>query len=325
MYKKILSGRRGGDRENKKSNNRLKRVIGKEVYAEYKVQGQNLVNLLNKLKKEGIDLFSVKFVGRNAVTLRVKIKDEQKFFAITDNLCYNVKKVKDKGKFLFLYKLLSSPSVIVSALIFIALSVVLSGVIMGVSYTGNGVRYKEEVEAYLNEKGIKEKVLFFTIDLEELSNGILSSSDRFSFVSCKKKGNTLLINLVLAENKTHISSDAEKDLYSNADGVVQEIKLYRGTACVEVGSTVKKGDLLVSGYVEIKEQRLQVNALAVITLLAEKEFTYIAEDNEEEKVKAFALASFNGEAEDVLVDKEEKNGKYYYRVTVYYKWVIYTG
>lgn len=325
MYKKILSGRRGGKWKNKKPSPKLEKTLPGGVFCEYIVSGQNLVNLLNKLKKEEIEVQDVKFYKRNTLTLRVKIKDEQKFFAIIKNLCYNVKKVKNKGKLLFLYNLLLSPSIIVGAVAFIVLTIIFSGMIMGVSYTGNGARYSAEVSAYLESKGIVERTFFSAVDLEGLANDLLSSSDKFSFVSCKKKGNTLLINLILAENKTNLLSGKEKNLYSSDFGVVQEIKVYRGTALVSVGDFVNKGDMLVSGHMEIKEKRVEVNALAVVTLLAEQQFTYIAEDNAEEEAKAFALSSCPFEAEDVSVDKREKNGKYYYRVKVYYKRIIYTG
>ncbi len=326
LHKKILFGRRGGNGKNKKPFNNVKKRGFREVYAEYIVEGVNIPTLLNKLKRSGVSVYSVKRVERNAVILWVKINEEQKFFAIIENLCYNVKKVKNRGKFLFLYELISAPTALLGALIFTVLSVIFSGLIMGVTFVGNGSVYSEEVNSYLHSQGVKEKTFFQSVDLDNLANGILSSFDEFSFVSCKKRGNTLLIELILAENETHIKADGQKDLYADLDGVVEEIKIYRGTSNVKIGDEVKKGDLLVSGFMEIKEKRVEVNALAQVTLTAKKEFTYIsASDKDSEAAIAFALSSFARECDSAVVDRLEENGEYYYKVTVYYKRVIYTG
>ena len=209
MHKKILRRGPGGIGENQKRGNsldkrseknlpRLKKgknnFINKlfaKVYEEYQIEGQNLVNLLNKLKKSGVEVVKVRLIKRNLLTLRVKVKDLQKFFAITNNLCYNIKKVRRSGKLLFLYDLVSDPSIIVGGIVFILLSIYFSTFILGVSFVGNGKEYKSEVAAYLSEVGIEKNSSFLSVDFDKLANDILSSSEKFSFVSCKKRGNTL--------------------------------------------------------------------------------------------------------------------------------------
>lgn len=323
MHKKIFRLRRGDNGKNKK---RFDKIGQNLVYAEYEIKGVNISNLLNRLKKEEISLYKVRYIKEKTVTLRVKVKDEKKFFAIAKNLCYNIKKRKNCGKLLPLITLLKSPSVIVGVMLFIILSVYFSNLILGFTFVGSGVRYSDEVLLHLNELGIKERCFIDKSKLEKVANGILSNTDKFSFVSIKKKGSRLIVELILSEKKPYIKNDSEKNLYSNIDGVVEDIKLYRGTSMVKVGDRVKCGDLLVLGQMEVKEKLLEVNALAVVTIKAQKEFNYISSlDNDEENAVVFALSSFNEDSEEVLVDKMKKNGKYYYKVTVFYKRIIYTG
>ena len=323
MHKKIFRPRFGGNGKNKK---RIDKIGQNCIFAEYEINGVNIANLLNRLKKEKISLYKVRFIKEKTVTLRVKVKDEKKFFAITKNLCYNVKKRKNCGNLLHLISLLISPSIIVGAVLFIILSVYFSNLILGFSFIGSGVRYSDEVRLYLKEAGIEERCFVKKDKLEKIANGILSRTDKFSFVSIKKKGSRLIVELILSSKKPYIQNDSERNLYSNIDGVIEEIKLYRGTSMVEVGDMVKCGDLLVLGQMEIKETLLEVNALAVVTIKAQKDFNYISSlDNDEENAIIFATSSINEECEEVLVDKIQKNGKYYYKVTVFYKRIIYTG
>lgn len=326
MYKKILFGRRCDNGKNKKPSNKVKGGKIKSVYTTYQVSGLNFPNLLNKLKKEDIELYEVSLIKPKVLCVSIKISDEQKFFAITKNLCYNIKKVNSKGKLLFLYNLLHAPSLCIGAVLFIALSILFSNVILGFSFVGNGNRYKNQVVRYLNDNGVKEMGFIAGVDLEKLSDGILSEFNEFSFVSCKKNGTRLLIELVLSENQTHIKDTNQKHLYSTVSGVVEEVKVYRGTKAVEIGDLVEEGDILVSGYMDFKDKRVEVNALAVVTIKAKKEFLYLSDSEfDEGNAEAFALASFVGEADSLSVDKSQKNGKYYYKVTVYYKMVMYTG
>ena len=288
--------------------------------------GVNFSNLLNKLKKEDIELYEISLIKPKVLCVSIKISDEQKFFAISKNLCYNIKKVNSKGKLLFLYNLFNAPSLCMGAVLFLTLSILFSNVIVGFSFVGNGIRYKNQVVRYLNDNGVKEMGFISGVDLEKLSDGILSEFNEFSFVSCKKNGNRLLIELVLSNNQTHIKNTNEKDLYSNVSGVVEEIKIYRGTKAVNVGDFVEEGDVLVSGYMDFKDKRVEVNALAVVTIKAKKEFSYISNSEFDEKnAEAFALASFEGEADSLSVVKSQLNGKYYYNVTIYHRFVIYTG
>ncbi len=323
MHKKIFRFRRGDNGKNKR---RFYKIGQNLVFVEYEINGVNLANLLNKIKKEGISLYKVRFIKEKSLTIRIKSKDEKKFFAITKNLCYNVKRIRDCGKMFPIINLLKNPSVLVGALLFILLSVYFSNFILGVTFVGSGVRYSDEVLSYLNDLGIRENKIIDKNKLEEVSSKILSSTNKFSFVSVKKKGNRLIVELVLSEKEPYIQKNSERDLYCDVDGVVEDIKLYRGTCMVKVGDKVDKGDLLVLGQMEIKEKVLEVNALAVVTIKTQKEFNYISSfDNDEENAIIFATSSFNEEIADVLVDKTNQNGKYYYKVTVLYKRIIYTG
>ena len=63
----------------------------------YCIKGLNLDNFLNTVRLRGIDLFDVKKTARNRILVSVNLASSEKFFAIAKELCYNIKKVRDKG------------------------------------------------------------------------------------------------------------------------------------------------------------------------------------------------------------------------------------
>ena len=62
------------------------------------VKGRNLEGFLNLLKNRKITVYDVKKLSNDKLILAVNFMESRKFFAIGKELCYNIKKVRDKGK-----------------------------------------------------------------------------------------------------------------------------------------------------------------------------------------------------------------------------------
>ncbi len=281
--------------------------------------------ILNKLKRAGVELYEVKKIDVKNVRLCVKITDEQKFFAIVKDLCYNIKKEKNRGSMVWFYRLLRSPGILFGSIAFAIICIFFSNVILSFSFTGNGSVYKEEIIKYFESENIKKFSLFSSIELDTLADEIVTQFDRYSFVSCKKRGNRLVVEMVLAKNEGFVNKNGAKELYSDSDGVVKDIKVYRGTALVSVGDQVKSGDLLISGYMDVKDKRVETGALAIVTLSIKKEKNYISDIDNDEMALTFAQAFCEEGCLVVIENKEKLNGKYYYKLSIYLDRVIYTG
>lgn len=320
MFKKVLFGGYADLRKNKWNFDKIK-----GVYSEYKVKGVNIEVLLNTLKKNNIQVYNCKYIENKTICITVKLIDEQKFFAISKKLCYNVKKVKNSGKFLWLYKLITNPGIIVGCLLFVLLTSVFSDFVFGFKFVGDGRIYSNLVETQLQEMGVTRLSRFSKIDEKALANTILTENDEFSFVNCKKQGNNLVIELILSESKPHINTTTNKDLVSQYDGVIDKIYLYRGTPLFKEGEQVKKGDVLVGGYVVIKENIVEVNALAVVVIKFNRQVSCVLDEDNDELAKSFVLDSIEENGQVVNIIKEQKNGKYYYTVDIEYKISLYTG
>lgn len=300
---------------------------GLSVYVTYRVKGLNLDRFINTVKNRGITLCDVKKQSQNVIKVSVSLKQSEKFFAIAKELCYNIRKIGLKGKGYPLYKLLTSFGAVLGATIFIATQVFLSDLVFECCYTGTGSVYQNEVESYLLSEGVKKYSRFSKIDLNVLADRILSDGERFSFVSCYKKGNRLMVNLTLAHENTPIINGNVYSVISDVDGVVQSIKVYRGTPLVKVGDQIKAGDILVDGYAVIKEQTVNINVLATVTLIVKEKTEYFFNEDRKEDY-ALALAEGQAKSKEIVnsvVNKIAVDGGYLYSVEVDYKRVLFAG
>ena len=170
-------------------------------------------------------------------------------------------------------------------------------------------------------------VRFSNIDIERLEDGILADNPHLSFASCKKRGNRLMIELVLSEDKRGTLDDNVYSLTSDVDGIIESVKVYRGTALLAVGDTVKKGDIIVDGYAVVKEQTVKINVLAYCTVKVSTVFHYKTDKSGAEEVAVMlALSELNDkEIISYSVEVYPDGDGYDYAVTTEYRHVLRAG
>lgn len=297
------------------------------VYVFYEAQGLNPDTLLNAAVRRGIGLYKVKKIGRKRLRVGVNFGQSEKFFAIAEELCYNIKKVGDGGALYPLKKLLSSFGLIIGGVILFISSVLGGDLLLSVSYTGSGKVYQREVNEYLRERGVDKYSRFSSLDLKSLEDGILADNPHLSFAGCSRRGNTLVIDLAISTDGVQKLGGNQYSLITDVSGVVESIKVYRGTATVNVGDSVSKGDVLVDGYATVKEQTVKINVLASVSIIVEECGEYRSKnDGEEDKAVLFALFDFpDVEVLDTSVQKTYSQGEYLYKTTIKYRRILFAG
>lgn len=307
---------------------RKNKIGGKnlELYNVYKISGVNSDNLVNTLKNHGVAVKDfVKSDGKNAV-ISVSFADTKKFFAITREMCYNIKKVGEKGRHRFLLKILRNAGLFIGALLFVSVAAVSDDFIFSVDYRGSGSVYSREVGEYLVSQGVKPFARFSGIDLARLSDGILSASDKISFAECVKSGNRLKVNLVLSAEPVRTLCGDKDALVSGVDGEIEYIKVYRGTALKKAGDRVAAGEAVVGGFAVIKDTEVKTGVIATVSVKAEYDYEYVSErDDGGTAAEIFARAAFgDGEILDLSVKKTAlSDGNYGYSVKIIYRRIFY--
>ena len=341
-----------------------------KVYYVYSVDGLNQNKLINTLIKGGITLYNVNKISPSKMTFQISASQNEKLFAIIDNICYtnkdntpksvettaksgiiklrkkkaskrrednfyrskaqcgyDVRKVKTVGKGLPFYFLLKNLGVAVGILAFIFLATFSNDFIFGFKFTGSGSVYERQTMELLRQNGVEVNKRFSSFDLNLLSDRILENSPYLSFVQCYKKGNVFVVELRESKQSPPTLDCSIKKLLSTVDGVVNEVKVYRGTAQVQIGDQVKVGDLLVDGYSETKDGVVETNVLALVSLTSTIEYQYFFK---EQNCQDYALLLAESELGDKQIIKhavtvKQTDGGYNYIVNLYFNVVITAG
>ena len=299
----------------------------KGVYTQYKIKGFNLDNFLNHVKKRGITIYEAKKIAINSMIVSVKYTESEKFFAITKELCYNIKKIKDTGRLYPLLYLYKNLGLVIGAVLFLALSIISNDFIFRIDFMGTGKVLGREIQQQLLDNDVGEFSRFSKINLSTLSDKLLAKNPRLTFVECSKKGNVLVVNSALAEGSNDKLLGNVTELVSDVDGVVEDLKIYRGTKRVNVGDEIKKGQVLVDGKVTVKDQEIQVNVLAVAYIKCTAVYEYYSKkDNQQNTVLALYEENFDGgEIIDSLVTVTKQQTQYQYLIQIEYRRIIMVG
>ncbi len=300
----------------------------KSIKISYKVIGLNQDRLILELKRRDIALYDIKKISNREMQISVNLNQSDNFFAITENLCYNVEKLRLYGKATPIFSLIKNLGLALGALALIFICIFANDFIFGINFSGSGSIYKRQVLEYLSSRGITEMTRFSAFETARLEDEILSENPNLTFVSLEKKGNILSVYLTLKKQNSQTVSGTAQELRAISSGVIESVKVYKGTALVGVGDSVEAGELLVDGYAVIKEQVVQTGVLAYITMLENKSFNYLLYGLEKES-EALAFAEQELKDREIInstVTVKPVNGEQYaYTVSLEYRRVLYAG
>ncbi len=248
------------------------------------VEGLNAFRVIDKLERAGIAVFSARRTQKNAVTLEVKTKDLEKVFAILRSSCYNVKKTSPRGLSRLRLKCLQWAGLLVGALIFAAAVPLVQTRVLKIDIVGGGACYEAEVRNILSSGGVNA---FGAMprNTSTLTAQILSLP-RVNFCSFNASGGILTVEVQVSDENSMLES---RPLLAPETGVVEELVVIRGTACVQVGEEVGKGDVVVKNSALYGEEERPVIVIAQVKVRFPVSARY---SGSEEEATAQALLEF---------------------------------
>ena len=265
--------------------------------------------LVEFLHKKGVSIFKYKKVRENTVKICIDYCDRHKFFAISKNMCYNIKKESYLGFLSPLVYACKNIGIFLGITAFLILSFYFDNLLLDIKCTGTGACFSSKIIETASLNGASKYSKFSKLNLKELESTILSSNSRLSFVTCKKSGNVLVIDSVLNIDEQDILQENIKDVTSTRSGIVESVEVLRGTALVEKGDTVNVGDVLIGAYMIGKNEEVYPTyVVGKVSIITQETFEYDFDSVSEELIKiAESTAKFNASGE-VVSAKTEVNG-----------------
>lgn len=138
---------------------------------------------------------------------------------------------------------------LIGAVLFFALLSLSTLFVFKVEVSGSELIAVQDVKAELSDFGIRVGARLSDIDRTAVANRFLQLHPELSWAAISFKGTTVRLELKEKTEAPPFSDDKADFLIAGCDGVVKNILVYSGKAVVAPNTVVKKGDLLISGYV----------------------------------------------------------------------------
>lgn len=217
---------------------------------------------------------------------------------------------------------------VVGIIFFFVIAKIITLYIWNISFEGNYSHTDVELMNFLCENNIKNGIHKSEIDCEKIEYLLRTNYDDITWVSAEIKGTRIIIHI--KENfDTYIAKDEDKpyNIVSNVDGYIYSIITRSGSPQVKAGEEIKKGQLLVSGILEIYDDSEElinyrlvnsdsdIYAKTYIEYNDEFDLKYIEKSYTERKNKIIQLNIFNKSIYLSGLQKKFKN----YDITKDYK------
>lgn len=185
----------------------------------------------------------------------IDYKDKESLKLILNEVNINVLKWEDKGLYTKIVNFTTLKIIGGVITIFVFLMLISSLFIWEISVDGNYSYSTNQIESFVNKQNIKEGILKNKVDSNKLEKAIRKEFDDISWVCAEVKGTNLLIHI--KENyitEISVTEDEPYDIVANCDGVITSVLVRQGKAMVKVGDEVKKGDILISGVIDVFDE-----------------------------------------------------------------------
>ena len=208
----------------------------------YKVIFNDIVELLNILKLNGIKIFQLNKISSNTFTFYSYIYNKRKIF----NLFTNVSIIKKTGMLSIFLSLLKYKTTIIALIISVCFYTSLSNKIWKINVYGDTEVLNSFIIEQLNDNNIYVGSKKIDINkLSQIQNEILYKNyDIIEYLSIKQDGCVIEVNFKKKREITD-KNELKGNLYASKDGVIKSFDLLSGEKVVHINDYVKKGDLLV--------------------------------------------------------------------------------
>ncbi|HAX51889.1 MAG TPA: stage IV sporulation protein [Lachnospiraceae bacterium] len=245
-------------------------------YVKIRVEGYSPERFLNLCRHHQIYIWGLTPCG-NAYELYMSLKGFRKLRPIVRKTHTRVVLISRVGLPFFIYKYRKRKLFFLSFFLCMGLLYLYSSFIWDIHFEGNEKWTNETLLEFLETKNVAPHMPKSKVDCAQIVKDIRKEYDDIVWVSASIDGSRL--NIQIKENEDTFREDGEdktvspakgvdaqspedteqpKDLIASKDGVITSIITRTGVPQVHEGDTVSKGDILVSGRVEVVNDSLEV-------------------------------------------------------------------
>ena len=233
----------------------LKYVKG---YVNIFVEGMFLERFINICRSQNIILWNIERKRATIMYVNISIEDFKRIKRIASKTKCKVKIVNKKGLPFIFYRYKKRKIFILCLFLVVVALLALSQFLWNIDINvkdddGTAEYNKEEIMHNLEEAGLKIGKLKSDININTIVNNIRLKRNDIAWIGINMQGTNAIVEIVFSTEKPNIVDESDYcNIVADREGSIHKISAQNGTPQVKVGDIVRKGDMLIAGWIEGK-------------------------------------------------------------------------
>ena len=212
------------------------------------IKGKSTRKFLTQILKLDINILDIKY-QKDSILIKISYSDYQKIKKIKTT--YQINIIKTCGKKKYLMNLKKYKISLITFIISVFFLCFISHFTLFINIETNSDSLKQTISDNLE----KEKITLYSLKKDYKSLNTISlniknnNKDKIEWIELDQKG--VLLNVKVIERIDHIKNDKNdyKDIVAEKSGYIRKIESRRGQVQKNTYDYVKKGDVIISGYI----------------------------------------------------------------------------
>lgn len=222
-------------------------------YVNLVIEGYSIERFMNIAKSKSILLWNNRRDKSTILHTNISIKDFKTACKIAKQTKCRIKIQNKKGLPFIFNKYKKRKLFFVFLLLIIIAVMSLSKFVWNIEITGNNNIDSNEILETLKQEGLKIGVLKSKINTKEIVNKMRLDRNDLAWIGIELNGTNAVVKVVESDPKPEIIQEDEYcNIVATKDGVITKINAINGTPLVKEGDTIKKGTILIGGFLEGK-------------------------------------------------------------------------
>ena len=222
-------------------------------YVNVEIEGYYVERFINTCMNKGIFLWGINREKTTILYANLGAADVKEANEVAKQHGCMISVKKEKGVPFLVKRYKDRKIFFIALLVLIILIFLLSKFIWNIEVQGTNKIDENEIIEEAENEGLKVGKLKNKIDTEKIINKIRMEREDISWIGIEMKGTNVIIKIVEAEEKPDIIDENDYcNIVAKKDGEITKVSAQNGTIVVEAGNQVKKGDVLIAGWMEGK-------------------------------------------------------------------------
>jgi len=223
-------------------------------YVEWQITGAYPERMINQCAREQIRFWHLQRLDETAFVFCTSLSDSSKVAALAAQVACEAKVLTRRGLGAAVLTMRKRWGFLMGLALCLAAVGILSRFVLVVDVTGNETVPDAVILTQLQQLGLKPGTYGPSVDRKELSNRALLALSELSYMSINIYGTRA--EVLVHEKSAHpdlLEETKPADVVSTADGILVELRADAGQPLFKVGDVVARGEILISGVLDLQE------------------------------------------------------------------------